>query len=112
MERARWCGWALSLLLLAAGCGPGLGAAAGNAALNTAIAVGAAGARRADGDCFTPCDHGTVCDPETGYCDPLPCGEECDEGERCDLSRPIPRCVPDVILDIGRGPEDDLDSEP
>jgi hypothetical protein len=89
---------ALAVAALAEGCGPGTGVAVGNAALNTAIGAGASLARRADGDCYAPCDHGTVCNYETGYCDVLPCGEPCDEGERCDTTLVVPRCIVDVDI--------------
>ena len=82
----------------AGGCGPGTGVAVGNAVLNTGIAAGASAVRRAEGDCYVPCDHGTVCNYETGYCDPLPCGEACDVDELCDTTQPIPRCMPAVDL--------------
>lgn len=89
-------GWALALAMFVSGCGAGTAAAATNAAINTAIAVGASAVRRSRGDCFVPCDHGTECNPETGFCEPLPCGGECSYGERCDTTRPLPRCVPEV----------------
>ncbi len=41
------------------------------AALNTAIAVGAAAQERASGGCFAICTNGTVCNGKTGYCEPV-----------------------------------------
>jgi hypothetical protein len=40
-----------------------------SAALNSAIAVGAAAARRSAGGCYADCVGGTVCNPKTGYCE-------------------------------------------
>ncbi len=51
------------------------------AALNTAVAVGASAARRAGGDCFTPCTGGRVCTPRTGYCEAPVAEQVCDQGE-------------------------------
>jgi hypothetical protein len=77
------------------GCGAGHGMGPGAAAaLSTAIAVGAAGARRAEGDCFTWCGRGTKCNPATGLCEPIACGGECGEGEYCEESGAVPKCVP------------------
>jgi len=40
-----------------------------SAAINTAIAVGAAAQQRAAGGCYAACPPGTVCSPATGYCE-------------------------------------------
>jgi hypothetical protein len=57
------------------------------AALNTGVALGLAGAQRAQGGCYAVCAYGTVCNPKTGlceaptsdvYCEPAPEG-----GTRC-----------------------------
>lgn len=58
-------------------------AAVTNAALTTAVAASVSGARRAQGECFTPCNPGTRCNKETGYCDPLPCGGKCEFDQQC-----------------------------
>lgn len=83
----------MAIACLAEGCGASSGAV-GDAIFNTAIAAGASGARRASGDCYTPCVQGTVCNPSTGYCDPLPCRGECQEWERCERGAIADRCVP------------------
>ena len=54
-----------------------------SAVINSAIAVGASAERRAQGDCFTPCTHGTSCNPRTGYCEPTSCGGKCQAWESC-----------------------------
>jgi hypothetical protein len=75
-------GWLSMLFLLLSGCGVSAPVAIG-AAVNTALAVGVSGARRARGGCYTTCDHGTECDHDTGLCEPLPCAGECEIGEVC-----------------------------
>ncbi len=87
--------WSLLLLSLA-GCASGGSGAAASAIINTAVATGVAGARRAGGDCYTACPPATTCNEKTGYCDPLPCRGECQQGQRCDESSVFPRCVSDV----------------
>lgn len=81
---------ALSLLALS-GCA---GAAVANAAINTATAVTVGAVRRANGECFTPCNPGTSCNPSTGYCDPLPCRGQCRFDEKCEVSPVGDKCVP------------------
>lgn len=58
-------------------------AAVTNAAVSTAIAASVSGARRAQGQCYTPCNPGTFCNEKTGMCDPLPCGGKCDFDQQC-----------------------------
>ncbi len=65
------------------------------AAINTAIAAGAATAQRASGGCYAVCTNGNVCNPRTGFCEPAssaafrvrPPGEVCVDapggGKRC-----------------------------
>ncbi len=79
-------------LLAASACSAASGSVAG-ALVNTAVAGGVAGARRAGGDCYTVCNPGSTCNPKTGYCDPAPCRGECLQNERCDESTLLPRCV-------------------
>jgi hypothetical protein len=59
------------------------------------VGVGAAAARRAAGECYTPCVPGTACNPQTGLCEELPCRGQCKPSERCDTSGLFPRCVDD-----------------
>jgi hypothetical protein len=40
-----------------------------SAALNSAIAVGAAAQQRSEGGCYANCPPGTACNPATGYCE-------------------------------------------
>jgi hypothetical protein len=87
----------LGLAALLAGCGGAHVSQASAAAISTAIATGAAVARRAEGDCFTWCARGTQCNPATGLCEPLPCSGGCKEGEVCDSEGPIPKCVPQDV---------------
>jgi hypothetical protein len=70
------------------------GGAVGSAVLNTAVAATAAGVRRANGECFTPCNPGFACNKSTGYCDPLPCRGECRQDERCESNYLGEKCVP------------------
>lgn len=81
---------ALLCLAVAAGCS----AAGANAVVNTAIGAAAAGARRANGECYTPCTPGNVCNPASGMCEPLPCRGECQLGESCEQTPTGDRCVP------------------
>ncbi len=69
------------------------GPAVANAALNTAVGVGAAAASRSVGGCYSACPPGTACNQETGYCDALPCRGLCQGNEYCDNSGPLERCV-------------------
>jgi hypothetical protein len=86
--------------LFLAGCvGPSAGFAT-NAALNTAIAGGAAGYSRAHGGCYAVCPVGTTCNSQTGYCDELPCRGFCAADEACDSRGLIPHCVRADTVDI------------
>ena len=74
-----------------------------DAALNTALAAGVAGARRADGDCYVPCEFGTYCDTKSGTCVAFPCHNTCKEDEACDQSGGVDRCVPASWLQVRAG---------
>lgn len=67
----------------------------GLVAAEVALGAGAAAARCAAGECFTPCVPGTACNPQTGLCDGLPCRGQCKPTEQCDTSGVFPRCVDD-----------------
>jgi hypothetical protein len=101
MKTLRGC-WALAPVLLAACPGASSTTVAG-AAMTTALAGTVAGVRRAEGDCYTACNPGTVCNRKTGTCDALPCRGACMQWERCDESGVFPRCVrstaPDMTLE-------------
>ncbi len=84
--------WWLLMLSVLPGCA-GVGGAVGNAAINTAIAATASGVRRANGECFTPCNPGTVCNKSTGLCDTLPCRGECSFDQRCESTYLGDKCV-------------------
>jgi hypothetical protein len=59
------------------------GANIASAAINSAVAVGVSAARRANGECYTPCVSGTACNRQTGLCDTLPCRGECSDNQEC-----------------------------
>lgn len=82
-------------LLFAAGCGAAGGTLV-NAAVNTAIGAGTSAARRSEGRCYTACDEFTRCNPDTGYCVPIPCRGKCHAQERCVKDGPAERCIPVV----------------
>jgi len=86
--------FAVLLLLPSAACrtSAGSGDAVG-ALINVGVAATAAGVRRAQGECYTPCVPGTACNPASGLCDPLPCRGECAPTEWCEKSGPIEHCV-------------------
>jgi hypothetical protein len=65
-----------------------------SAAINTAIALGAAGVQRAQGGCYAVCTHGMVCNPETGLCEAAPANAYCEEAPGGGI-----RCVP---LQVGK----------
>jgi hypothetical protein len=93
----------LALFVLLSGCaaaGPAATSAALNAGVNTAVAAGVAGARRSQGECYTPCTPGNACNPKTGYCEPLPCGGGCPIGQACDAAVGSGRCVPASDLEV------------
>ncbi len=72
----------LSLAGLSLSCGPVNAAAPGNQSrygqVPVAVGIGAAGAAisRAAGGCYAVCAYGTVCNPDTGACVPMPAGQE------------------------------------
>lgn len=72
----------------------GCSAAGANAIVNTAVGVGVAQARRANGECYTPCTPGNTCNPQSGLCEPLPCRGECQLNEVCELTPTGEKCVP------------------
>ena len=83
----------LAMLSVLPGCA---GAAAGalvNAGVNTAIAATASGVRRANGECFAPCNPGTSCNKGTGMCDPLPCRGQCSFDQKCESTYIGDKCV-------------------
>lgn len=71
-----------SLLLLTT-CAGASAATIGNAAVGSAVALGASAVQRASGGCYSQCVPGTTCNPKTGLCDPLPCRGECLATEEC-----------------------------
>jgi hypothetical protein len=81
------------LLVLDLGCT----AAGADAVIGTAIAATAAGVRRSNGECYTPCTPGNVCNPQTGMCHPIPCRGECRSGEQCEQNALGDRCVPTAV---------------
>lgn len=85
----------LAVLFLAS-CATAGGADLATAVVNTAVAGSVAAARRANGECYTPCTPGTACNATTGTCDPLPCRGECVMGERCEVTGLGEKCVPEA----------------
>lgn len=61
----------------------GQSGAIASAAVNSAIAVGTAAARREAGECYTVCPDGTSCNRTTGLCEVLPCRGRCMADEEC-----------------------------
>ena len=59
------------LALAAAACASTAPHTVPSALANTALAVGAAAESRAAGGCVAQCVGGTVCNPRTGWCEPL-----------------------------------------
>jgi hypothetical protein len=81
------------------GCVGASAAVVGNAALNTAFGATVAGVRRAQGECYTPCNPGSACNKANGLCEPLPCGGQCRFDEHCQITAAQEKCVPrDVKL--------------
>jgi len=77
-----------------------MGDSAGAAAVMTVIGVGASVAQRKAGGCYADCPPGTTCNRATGYCDELPCRGLCTNGQLCDTSGPLPRCVAGGTVDL------------
>jgi hypothetical protein len=93
--------WSLALVL-ATGCATAAGNDAAGALANVAIASAVGGVRVHEGDCFTVCAPGTVCNSRTKLCDPLPCHGQCGARESCDASGPIDHCVSQPALAVGK----------
>ena len=74
---------ALALLVCSMACRAGTSTLL-NAAIGTALGVGAAAYSRSQGGCYATCTHGTYCNETTGTCEPLPCYGRCDADEVCD----------------------------
>ncbi len=79
-------------------------AAIADAILMGTLAATVAAERRAEGDCYVPCAFGTVCNPETGYCEPLPCHGTCAPNEYCLQSATEEHCepIPSPDMSVGR----------
>jgi hypothetical protein len=90
--------WVLLAAAAAAGCQSSAPYTVPAAALNTAVAVGAALEQRAAGGCYATCSHGTVCNPRSGLCEAESAAEVCDQGETGAV-----RCVP--VMGVSRRPE-------
>jgi hypothetical protein len=96
---------ALLALVVASGCRSSAPYAVPAAALNTAVAVGAALGQKAAGGCYATCSHGTVCNPRTGLCEAASSTEVCDQGETGSV-----RCVP--VMGVGVARPAELSPEP
>lgn len=84
---------AMAMVSMLAGCAAAAAGAVANAAINTAVAATASGVRRANGECFTPCNPGSACNRETGLCDPLPCSGRCNFDQKCESTYVGDQCV-------------------
>lgn len=96
MRRAAVIGW---LVLLSSCYGAQSGMVA-NALLGTAVGIASSGISRASGGCYASCPVGTTCNPDTGYCDELPCRGQCGPGETCQLNGPFSQCVRSVPVEL------------
>ncbi len=85
---------ALLVLVLGTGCRSSAPYTVPAAALNSAVAVGAALGQKAAGGCYATCTHGTACNPRTGLCEAASASEVCDQGETGAV-----RCVP--VMGVG-----------
>ncbi|MFE8601325.1 hypothetical protein [Archangium violaceum] len=93
MSPMPWRGAVVSFVLLLSGCVADASGALSNAALNTAVALGASAISRAQGGCYAACPTGTTCNEATGYCDPLPCRGECAPFEECVEDKLLYQCI-------------------
>jgi hypothetical protein len=85
---------ALLFLLAAVACKSSAPYTIPAAAVNGAIAVGAAANQRAAGGCYATCVNGTICNEHTGYCEPPPCVGNCGN-EICETTPSgTVRCAP------------------
>lgn len=69
------------------------GGAVTSALINTAIAGTASGVRRAQGECYTPCNPGYTCNKSTGMCEAIPCGGRCGFDQKCEITAVGEQCV-------------------
>lgn len=74
-------------------CAAASAGVAAEAAVNTAVGVTASAIRRASGECYTPCNPGSVCNKGTGLCEPIPCGGRCSFDEKCEATYTGDKCV-------------------
>jgi hypothetical protein len=81
----------VALLLL--GCKTGSPNTLVGAAVTTAAGIGAAAANRAAGGCVAICTAGTVCNTRTGLCDRQACDGRCGQGEICEETFAVSKCV-------------------
>jgi hypothetical protein len=99
----------IALLLGFAGCSSSATGAAAATVISslaaTAVYRSATGYR-----CWAVCTNGTLCNDQTGMCEPIACGGFCRPGEHCDLEAHPPMCTREHDeLKIGR---DELISSP
>ena len=76
-----------------AGCHTGGTSTFVGASTMTALAMGSAVAERAAGGCIAMCTNGTVCNPQNGLCEVLPCRNQCQATEHCEQTFSGEKCV-------------------
>ena len=77
-----------------AGCHTGGTSTFVGASTMTALAMGSAVAERAAGGCIAMCTNGTVCNPQNGLCEVLPCRNQCQATEHCEQTFTGDKCMP------------------
>jgi len=102
------------LTAVLAGCGSSAPYTLPSAAINTALAAGAAAAQRSAGGCYAQCVGGTVCNPRNGFCespgavcigidsDPPSCLNR--PGTTMQATTPGPAAAGDTSLPLGISP--------
>lgn len=85
---------AILAALLLAGCHTGSANTIAGAGAMTALALGSSVASRVSGGCYAVCTNGTACNPNTGWCEVLPCRGRCSTDEHCEQTFTESICAP------------------
>ena len=59
----------------------------------TAAALGASAMQRKAGGCYAMCVQGTVCNPNSGLCERMPCDGACRSDQHCETTFNKSECV-------------------